>query len=179
MLYALCFADDLILLCKANHSAIALLLEAFLVFSNSSGLIINKQKSKIYLGGVNDGDQDLLVDLAGIGKGVFPMKYLGVPLKPIKWNNHDCAHVVDKIRQTVSCWGARHLSIAVRVQLISSVLFGIRSYWMSIFCLPKLVIKEIDRICNGFLWGDKGGSHKIHSISWERVCRLRCWGTWL
>lgn len=93
------------------------------------------------------------------------MKYLGVPLKPTKWNKHHCACVVEMIRKLVSCWGTRHLSFAGRAQLVTSVLFGIRSYWMSIFYLRQSITKEIDSVCRKFLWGDKEGVRKKHAVS--------------
>ncbi|XP_021844844.1 uncharacterized protein [Spinacia oleracea] len=44
----LCFADDLILCSKGEFPSVYLLLQAFKLFSNSSGLLANKQKSAIY-----------------------------------------------------------------------------------------------------------------------------------
>lgn len=60
--------------------------------------------------------------------------------------------------------------------MVSSVLMGIRAYWTNIFCLPRSVIKEIDRLCRHFLWGDPKGGHKIHAISWDKVCSPRKFG---
>lgn len=99
------------------------------------------------------------------------MKYLGVPLKPTKWNRHDCESVVDKIRKLTMCWGTRHLSFACHTQLVSSVLFRIRAYWMNIFCLPQSIIKEIYGLCRRFLWGArKEGRKKIHAVSQDKIC---------
>lgn len=84
-LNALCFADELILLCKASDNAFKLLLEGFNLFSENTGLVINNRKSCLYTCGVSDSMQKRLLEIAGVEKGVFPMKYLGVPLKPTKW----------------------------------------------------------------------------------------------
>lgn len=97
------------------------------------------------------------------------MKYLGIPLKPTKWNSHDCACVMDKIRHIISCWGTRHLFCW------SSPIGIVCLVWDSglldeHICLPQSVIKEINKLCRRYLWGDKEGSHKLHAISWERVC---------
>lgn len=89
----------------------------------------------------------------GVEKGEFPKKYLGVTLKPSKWNNHDCACVIVKIRRIVNCWSTRHLSFAGQAQLVSLVLFRICACWVSIFCLPQSVVKEIVKLCRNFLWG--------------------------
>lgn len=100
---SLCFADDLILLCKAEYKTVSSLLEAFKLFSLAPGLMINKRKSCFYFCSVADTGQRVLLDLAGVEKGSFLVKYLGVPLKPTKWNRHDCACVVEKFRKIISC----------------------------------------------------------------------------
>ncbi|XP_056697339.1 uncharacterized protein [Spinacia oleracea] len=49
----LCFADDLILCCKGEYPSILLLLKTFKLFSVSSGLKANQQKSSIYCHGIH------------------------------------------------------------------------------------------------------------------------------
>ncbi|XP_062114585.1 uncharacterized protein LOC133825691 [Humulus lupulus] len=61
----------------------------------------------------------------------------------------------------------------VEVQLIHSVLLGIRAFWMSIFLLPKSVITEIDQLCRQFLWGTSRWNEnrsKLHLTAWDQVC---------
>lgn len=127
------------------------LLDGFQLFSSTTGLVLNRRKSCLYASGVSEEVYNRLLGIGGVEKGCFPMKYLGVPLKPTKWNKFHCACIVDKFRKAISCWGTRHLSLAGRAQLVSSVLFGIRAYWMSIFLLPQSVIKAIDQLCRRFL----------------------------
>ncbi|XP_062075415.1 uncharacterized protein LOC133779472 [Humulus lupulus] len=73
-------------------------------------------------------------------------------------------------------WASRHLSFAGRIQLINSVLLGLRNYWMSIFVLPQSIVKEIERICRGFLWGSDGQRSKLHIPSWQKVCLPKAYG---
>lgn len=77
--------------------------------------------------------------------------------------------VLDKIRRIISSWVVKHLSFAGRAQLVSSVIFGIRAYWMSIFPLPSSVVDEIDKLCRQFLWGDKDGKRKLRYMAWEKI----------
>lgn len=159
----------LILLFKANNQSLKALLDGLSLFMDSTGLQINLLKSSMYVCGVSEETKQNLLLLSGMSEGSFPLSYLGVPLKPTKWNKSDCAKVVDKIRKLISNWGSRHLSYASKSQLISSVIFGIRGFWMSIFCLPSYVTKEIDRLCRDFLWGDNANKRKMHYISWDNV----------
>lgn len=73
-------------------------------------------------------------------------------------------------------WGTKNHSFAGRAQLVSSVLFKIRVYWMSIFCLPQSVVKEIDNICRCFPMGKKEGECKIHVMAWDKVCSPKLYG---
>ncbi|XP_062085965.1 uncharacterized protein LOC133792073 [Humulus lupulus] len=100
----------------------------------------------------------------------FPLKYLGVSLKPTRWQVADCSEIIKKLQARLHVWASRHLSFAGRTQLIFSVLLGIRNYWMQIFMLPTSVIQEIDRIFRNFLWGANGHRSKFHCSSWSQVC---------
>ncbi|XP_062099866.1 uncharacterized protein LOC133805720 [Humulus lupulus] len=175
-LVSLCFADDLLLFCKANKSSVRLIQQAFSEFTNTFGLSINKSKSRIYLGGLVAGEKDSLLQDCCLQEGQFPLRYLGIPLRPTKWRACDCVILIDKKRTRLKGWSSRHLSYAGRVQLIISVLLGIRSHWMNIFILPQKVVKAIDSLCLKFLWGEKDNRSKMHRISWEHVCRPKCYG---
>uniref|UniRef100_A0A803Q184 Reverse transcriptase domain-containing protein n=1 Tax=Cannabis sativa TaxID=3483 RepID=A0A803Q184_CANSA len=117
----------------------------------------------------SDIKQSIMRDF-GLMEGSYPLQYLGVPLRPTKWKAEDCGIIIKKMRQRLHTWASRHLSYAGRVQLIHSVLLGLRNYWMSIFVLPHSVTKEVEKICRGFLWGWNGNRSKIHLASWEKVC---------
>uniref|UniRef100_A0A803PTQ2 Reverse transcriptase domain-containing protein n=1 Tax=Cannabis sativa TaxID=3483 RepID=A0A803PTQ2_CANSA len=175
-LVSLCFADDLIILSKGTRHSLHVVKTVLDEFSNTTGLAINSQKSHIYFGGVKDREKDDITADLTIIEGTFPLKYLGVPLRPTKWKIEDCGIVISKIKQSLHTWASRHLSHAGRAQLIHSVLLGLRNYWMSIFVLPQSVTKEVERLCRGFLWGTKDERLKIHMTSWEKVCLPKAYG---
>ncbi|XP_062114408.1 uncharacterized protein LOC133825493 [Humulus lupulus] len=158
----LCFADDLILLSKGSKQSIKVLKEVLDGFSISTGLLSMEKR-------------EIIKDI-GLAEGCFPLKYLGVPLRPTKWKAEDCGIIIKKIRLRLNTWGSRHLSFAGRVQLIHSVLLGLRNYWMSIFILPQSVSKEVEKLCRGFLWGMNGNRSRIHVASWEKVCLPKPYG---
>uniref|UniRef100_A0A803NJ41 Reverse transcriptase zinc-binding domain-containing protein n=1 Tax=Cannabis sativa TaxID=3483 RepID=A0A803NJ41_CANSA len=145
-------------------------------FSLISGLHINSSKSQIYLGDVKTEEKQAIIDGFHLTEGTFPLKYLGVPLRPTKWKAEDYGIIVDKIKQRLHTWSSRHLSFAGKAQLIHYVLLGLRNYWMSIFVLPHSVTKEVEKLCRGFLWGMNGNRSKIHVASWEKVCLPKAYG---
>ncbi|XP_059306207.1 uncharacterized protein LOC132057598 [Lycium ferocissimum] len=133
----ICFADDLLILCKADVYSIKLLQEAFHRFSLASGLQANTDKSSIYMFGVNDSLKLEILNTLGFCEGHLPFKYLGVPLSSKKLTIAECLPLVEKITDRIKCWSAKLLSYAGRLQLIKSVVFGIQNYWAQIFLLPK------------------------------------------
>ncbi|XP_062110890.1 uncharacterized protein LOC133822529 [Humulus lupulus] len=168
-LLSLCFADYLILICKGSLSDVRVLKDALGEFSSAIGLHINASKSHVFFGGVSAAEIQLT-------KGTFPLKYVGVPMRPTKWKHEDCDIIIQKFKMRLHTWASRHLSFAGRIQLIHSVLFGLQNYWMSIFVLPQSIIKEVEKLCRGFLWGVNGNRSKIHMASWTKVCLPKAYG---
>ncbi|XP_062089422.1 uncharacterized protein LOC133795953 [Humulus lupulus] len=172
-LVSLCFANDLVLFCKGNNTSVQVIQACFKSFSVVSGLTANLEKSKIYFGGLSVNETSGILKDIQIAEGDFPLKYLGVPLRPTKWQAGDCDGILKKIRLKLFHWSNRHLSFAGKTQLIHSVLLGIKAFWMSIFMLPKKVIAEIDHLCRKFLWGSSGRNDnrsKLHLTNWDQVC---------
>ncbi|XP_062075097.1 uncharacterized protein LOC133779116 [Humulus lupulus] len=180
-LLSLCFADDLLLFCKGSLAVVQVLKGTLEEFSFVTGLQINASKSHVYFGGGGGGgvsaeDRQTLAAELQLSKGSFPLKYNGVPTRPTKWKHEDCDILIQKFRMRLHTWASRHLSFAGRILLIHSVLFGLQNYWMSIFILPQSIIKEIEKLCHGFLWGVNGNRRKIHMASWSKVCLPKVYG---
>ncbi|XP_062075075.1 uncharacterized protein LOC133779092 [Humulus lupulus] len=159
-----------------SKQSIGVLNEVLNEFSNTTGLQININKSQVFFGGVAPREKEEIIRELGLAEGEFPLKYLGVPLRPTKWKVEDCGIIIKKIKMRLHSWGSRHLSFAGKVQLIHSILLGLRNYWMSTFILPQSVSKEIEKLCRGFLWGLNGNRSKIHMVSWEKVCLPKAFG---
>ena len=166
----LCFADDLILCCKGEFPSIYLLLQAFKLFSDSSGLMANKQKSSIYCYGMAEDDVKRVVSASGFTRSTLPFKYLGVPICAKKITAAQCEMLVDKMILRIKVWSSRNLSYTARVLLINSVLLSLHSYWAQIYILPKKVLKEITMVCRSFLWSGQAYSSKPSNISWKSSC---------
>uniref|UniRef100_A0A803QHW6 Reverse transcriptase zinc-binding domain-containing protein n=1 Tax=Cannabis sativa TaxID=3483 RepID=A0A803QHW6_CANSA len=70
---------------QGNYNSMRLNYEAFKKFCNATGLSANTSKSHIYFGGVSEEVKSKILDLFRIEEGCFPLKYLGVNLRPTKW----------------------------------------------------------------------------------------------
>jgi len=93
------------------------------------------------------------------------MKYLGIPITASRLSKMECSVLVEKITAWVHIWATRNLSFAGRAMLINTVIFGMFSYWASIFLLPQSVLDKITSICRNYLWGGKENMTRIPHIS--------------
>ncbi|XP_075076562.1 uncharacterized protein LOC142163201 [Nicotiana tabacum] len=76
----LSFADDLLLFARGDNQFVAMLKQYFDQFSIASGVKANLNKSSVYFGGVDNTEQELILQQLGYMKGELPFRYLGVPL---------------------------------------------------------------------------------------------------
>lgn len=85
------FADDLILCCKGEFTSIYLMMQAFKLFSDTSGLQGNVQKSAIYTCGMAEEEVQRTLSASGFIKSNLPFKYMGVPIcaKTISRTSHN------------------------------------------------------------------------------------------
>nr|XP_009780098.1 PREDICTED: uncharacterized protein LOC104229207 [Nicotiana sylvestris] len=102
-----CFADDLLIFCKADIQSVRLLKQAFHKFAMVSGLQANAEKSSIYIVGVSDCQKEEIIQELGFSEGSLPFKYLGVPLDSKKLSIAQCWPLVEKVTQKINYWTSR------------------------------------------------------------------------
>nr|XP_009762494.1 PREDICTED: uncharacterized protein LOC104214512 [Nicotiana sylvestris] len=175
----ICFADDLLMFCKADITSTRLLQQTFLKFSNSSGLQANAEKSSIQLAGISDSTKQDIMQELGYTEGTMPFRYLGVPRASKKLSIIQCWPLVEKITQKINCWIAKLLSYAGRLQLIKLVPFGVQSYWAQIFQLPKKILKMIEAMCRSFLWSGTSTITKKALVAWDKVWTMKKDNLWV
>ncbi|KAL0294302.1 UNVERIFIED_CONTAM: hypothetical protein Sangu_3221500 [Sesamum angustifolium] len=169
-LFQLSFADDLILLWKAEARSVNLFRRGLEVFASLSGLHTNPQKSQLIISKAAQGLRMALIDTLGFREGKLPVRYLGLPLISSRLTISDCQPLFQKIDGRINGWEGTNLSFAGRVQLIKSILLALGVYWAMAFLLPKGVIKEIVKRLRQFLW--KGTTVRgCPKVAWELVCR--------
>lgn len=172
----LCFADDLMIFCKANVQSTKLIKDVIDDFGRVSGLCINKAKSHIFLAGVEEQGKEAILQLTEYVEGKLPMRYLGLPLISTRLKDSDCKPIIDSIKKKLTKWSSRVLSYAGRLQLINSVLFHTQTYWSSIVYLPASVMKTIEALCRNFLWHGNEEGRKLNAVAWQDVCLPRSEG---
>jgi hypothetical protein len=119
------------------------------------GFKINFDKSEVLMIG---GDSNLDITYAKIFNcqiGVFPLKYLGVLISAGRLHAIDWAKLEVKSAYNLHIWHESYLSIGwvgVGSILINASLTNSSIYHMSIFLLPKIVVKRMDKGIRMFFW---------------------------
>ncbi|GKA57402.1 RNA-directed DNA polymerase, eukaryota, reverse transcriptase zinc-binding domain protein [Tanacetum coccineum] len=184
----LCFADDLIMLCHGDKSSVTVLKKALHKFSAVSGLNPNLGKCTIFCGSLDGETKSDISSIFPFKEGKLPVRYLGVPLVTKKIGVADCKQLVDKVNQKLNDWKNKSLSYVGRAQLIALVLGSTHVYWGSVFLLPKIVIKEIEKMFKKFLWNSGDSCKDLWSIAfkkesiwvkWINVVKLKKMSVWV
>ncbi|KAJ1701213.1 hypothetical protein LUZ63_000992 [Rhynchospora breviuscula] len=100
----------------------------------------------------------------------FPIRYLGLPLTFKKLNKSDFTPLITSFEEKLDTWSSSLLSMAGRLVLVNSCLSTLPVYFMSVFKLPRWVIKELDSIRRAYLWQGHSKKKKLITIAWDKVC---------
>ena len=127
------------------------------------GLSVNSSKSKIYFS-KGCSNKEELRNIIGFSEGLFPSKYLGLPLSRVYLKPRHFSSLIDKCKSKLEGWSMHTLSFSSKVELIKSVIHGIIGYWIQIFHFPESICNELDRKCANFLWKGKMHTWKLESL---------------
>ncbi|KAL0307681.1 UNVERIFIED_CONTAM: hypothetical protein Scaly_2975200 [Sesamum calycinum] len=103
-LFQLSFADDLLLLCKADVRSVNLFRRGLDLFASLAGLHTNPQKSQLIISKAASGLQDSLLETLGFQEGHLPVRYLGLPLISARFSIADCQPLLQKIDSRIKGW---------------------------------------------------------------------------
>ncbi|KAK4381495.1 hypothetical protein Sango_2962100 [Sesamum angolense] len=171
----LCFADDVLLFCKAHIPSIKVLTDTLSEFATLSGLKVNPAKSQIILSRAVQQERQQILEYVGFQEGLLPVKYLGIPLTSSRLTIADCRPLIDKVDTRLAGWNHQNLSYAGRLQLIKSVLSTLHTYWASVLILPKGVLKLLEKNMRTFLWQGSSGSGNA-KVAWDQICKPKAEG---
>ncbi|GJV15173.1 RNA-directed DNA polymerase, eukaryota, reverse transcriptase zinc-binding domain protein [Tanacetum coccineum] len=98
-----------------------------------------------------------------------PFKYLGIMVGENMSSIRAWDETVNKLKMSLSSWKLKTLSIGGRLTLLKSVLGSTPIYNMSLFKVPKAVLKSMESIRRNFFNGIRDGEKKIAWVSWSKV----------
>jgi hypothetical protein len=168
----LCYADDVILLCRARMDDVQSLMSCINTYCAWSGQMVSIEKSgAFYSKGVHTQFQKQVKCLWCLKTLPQSTKYLCVPLFLSHNRKKDFSYVKEKLESKTSCWKSKSLSWMGRATLIKSVAMAIPSYSMAAFQLPKSLYKDMDSCVKRFWWAPKKEApHYYAPTAWKNIC---------
>ncbi|GKV47235.1 hypothetical protein SLEP1_g54153 [Rubroshorea leprosula] len=170
------FADDTVIIGRADAKNIRTVKDILKWFELMSGLRINFSKSSIFGYNVSEKWLKGSAGMLHCRVGRPPFLYLGLPVDGKSGNKKLWEPVVNKFRSKLAVWKAATLSFGGRLVLLNSVLSALPIFYMSLFSLPKSVLAELTRIQRCFLWGGAELNKKISWVKWDHVCQAKAKG---
>jgi len=149
------YADDTLVVFKAEAEAALKLKEILDEFVALSGLQINFDKSTLVPIHVPEHIANLCVQAIGCSKQSFPQQYLGLPLSATKLPVSTFNTYIQKF---LSSWQADLLNPMGRCIMVNAVLDSILVYLMGSRQIPQTTIQAMDAKRRAFFWSaDKNG----------------------
>ena len=139
------YTDDTIICLKDSRENAQNMKLLLYLYENMSGLKINFDKSEVIM--VSQDPQKTLYfsETFNCAVGDWPIKYLGVPVSGSRIKVANWLPLDEKLLKRLDGWKGGALSMGGRLTLINSSLSSIPTYNMSLYLLPKTIVKRMDR----------------------------------
>jgi hypothetical protein len=163
----LLFADDSLILMKAETNNATSLQRVLDTYCANSGQMVSLAKSSIFFSpNTTDLIRAEVCEALHIDTEALSDKYLGLPAL-VGADRSDCFEsFIERIIQRINGWKEKILSIGGKEILLKAVAQAIPVYAMSVFQIPKGVCKRMTDAIAQFWWGDDENSNKMHWMAW-------------
>ncbi|KAJ4793535.1 RNA-directed DNA polymerase (reverse transcriptase)-related family protein [Rhynchospora pubera] len=176
MLPCLLYADDALFFFKPCIAQSQLLNIIFHFFQRVSGLSINPEKSELVFLNTEPALRAECARTLRCTERTLPIKYLGLPLSSKKLSKSDYLILIDRFKAKLDTWSSAFLSFAGRLVLVNTCISSLSIFFMSVFKIPKWVVKILDNTRRSFLWQGRSQKKKLVTVSWNKVCSPKLTG---
>jgi hypothetical protein len=139
-----------------------------------SGQKINREKTYVYFSrNVKQVEKEAIIQEVGAVAVQQFERYLGLPVLIGRSRRSSFNSIKGRIWTKLNGWKEKLLTHAGKEILLKTVVQAIPIYTMSVFRLPKTLIKEINSLMSKFWWGFKENLNKIAWASWKKLGRKK------
>lgn len=164
----LLFADDSLILCKANDEEAQNLKQILLTYE-CSGQMINVTKSAVMFSpNTKQNQRQGVMAALNIIAETMNEHYLGLPVFVGRSRTHVFAYLKERIWQRIQGWKERLLSRAGKEILIKAVAQAIPVFAMGCFDIRKEMCNQISSIIARYWWNNQGKETSMHWVGWEK-----------
>jgi hypothetical protein len=159
----LLFADDSLILMKADMNNATSLQHVLDTYCANSGQLVSLSKSSIFFSpNTNVLLRAEICEVLHIDNEALSDKYLGLSAL-VGADRSDCfEHFIERTIHRINGRKEKLLSIGGKEILLKAVAQAIPVYAMSVFLIPKGVCKKMMDAISKFWWGDDANSNKMH-----------------
>lgn len=168
----LMYADDLLMLCRANANEATNMMKCFNTYCQWSSQQANLEKTSILFSKTIP--RQIIKDILNIngfkqmGKNTI---YLGNSFVLSRNKTKEFGKLKDRVQQKLEGWNKNLISKAGKITLIKAVVQAIPTYSMSTFKIPDGICKDLDAMVRRFWWESKPGSKGFLAFkSWNSIC---------
>ncbi|KAK1258937.1 hypothetical protein QJS04_geneDACA020242 [Acorus gramineus] len=168
------YADDTIILSEVEELSVRGIKFVCKFFELVSSFQINFRKSSISGINVEETLVERMAGILGCQSTGFPLRHLGLPLTLGRLPKTEWMPLISRFERRLAGWQSSFLSLGGKIILIQSVLSNLPIYFLSLFSVPKGILRALEGIRRRFLWNRaKGNSRRVHLVKWDKVCRGR------
>ncbi|KAL8501989.1 hypothetical protein ACS0TY_021211 [Phlomoides rotata] len=154
------YADNTILMGAASEENAWVMRRTLRIMKLLSGLKINLDKCSVMGINIDEGRIQAIAEILGCRVGSLPFSYLGIRVSSNHRRLSEWSFIIQKVKNRLRKWDDKKISLGGRIRLLNSVLSSIPIYYLSIYLIPKKIMREITSIQSIFFvgggWGGVG-----------------------
>lgn len=175
----LLFADDSLLMCKADLMESLEIMRCLKVYGEASGQQINPSKSSIIFGDkVEEGVKADIKQILRIDKEGGEGTYLGLPEVFKGSKKLILSYIREKLQHRLHGWFSRTLSQGGKEVLLKSIGLALPVYAMSVYKLPKDLCAKLTSAMREFWWSNGSARKKCLGFPGILYVRAKKMGVW-
>lgn len=170
----LLFADDSLLMCKADMMESVEILRCLKLYGEASGQQINPAKSSIIFGEkVQEGMKADIKQILRIDKEGGEGTYLGLPEVFKGSKKRILNYIREKLQHRLHGWFAQTLSQGGKEILLKSIALALPVYAMSVYKLPQDLCSKLTSAMREFWWSNGGSRRKMPWVAWDTLTKSK------